>query len=123
MWMHVGRLVVLLELPTTHLPGRPVTPCPLRVCSRDIVERDERRLADLGRRTVEMFAAAHIASTRLEAAWAEAETIKRQDELIREEEQQEREEEERTAQRLEVGAFVHSLAVVHSLRRGQLESV
>lgn len=30
--------------------------------SKDFVERDERRLAELGRRTVEMFALAHIFS-------------------------------------------------------------
>ena len=35
--------------------------------SRDVVERDEGRLADLGRRCVEMFAAAHIAATHMEA--------------------------------------------------------
>ena len=34
--------------------------------SRDVVERDERRLADLGRRCVEMFAAVHIASQHME---------------------------------------------------------
>lgn len=34
--------------------------------SRDSVERDERRLADLGRRCVEMHAAAHIAATYME---------------------------------------------------------
>jgi hypothetical protein len=51
---------------------------------RDSVDRDERRLADLGRRAVEIFAAAHIASCHMEAAWVEAETIKRQDALIRE---------------------------------------
>ena len=34
--------------------------------SRDAVERDERRLADLGRRCVEMFAAVHIASQHME---------------------------------------------------------
>lgn len=39
--------------------------------SRDSVKRDERRLADLGRRCVEMFAAAHIAAAHLEVRrWA-----------------------------------------------------
>jgi len=33
---------------------------------RDGMERDERRLGELGRRTVEMFAIAHIFSERLE---------------------------------------------------------
>ena len=34
------------------------------------MERDERRLADLGRRCVEMFAAAHIASQHMEVRLA-----------------------------------------------------
>jgi hypothetical protein len=65
------------------------------------VERDERRLADLGRRTVEMFGAAHIVEAQLEAAWIEAETIKRQEELIREEEEASRGEAERAAAKAE----------------------
>lgn len=47
------------------------------------MERDERRLAELGRRAVEMFAVAHIFSD-LESAYCEAESIKRQDALIKE---------------------------------------
>ena len=33
---------------------------------RDALERDEKRLAELGRRTVEMFALAHIITEQLE---------------------------------------------------------
>lgn len=47
------------------------------------MERDERRLAELGRRAVEMYAVAHIFA-ELESAYSEAESIKRQDALIRE---------------------------------------
>jgi hypothetical protein len=35
---------------------------------RDALERDERRLAQLGRRTVEMFALAHIFTEQLEVS-------------------------------------------------------
>ncbi|KAG7672953.1 hypothetical protein Ndes2526B_g08521 [Nannochloris sp. 'desiccata'] len=69
--------------------------------SKGSVERDERRLADLGRRTVEMFGAAHIVEAQLEAAWAEAETIKRQEELIREVEEASRGEAVRAAAKAE----------------------
>ncbi|KFM23482.1 MATH domain-containing protein [Auxenochlorella protothecoides] len=69
--------------------------------SRDSVERDERRLADLGRWIMETFAAAEIARLRLEAAWIEAETIKRQDALIREEELLSQEEQLKAALRSE----------------------
>lgn len=51
--------------------------------SSNYVERDERRLAELGRRAVEMYAVAHIFA-ELESAYSEAESIKRQDALIRE---------------------------------------
>ncbi len=51
--------------------------------SSNYVERDERRLAELGRRAVEMFAVAHIFS-ELDSAYSEAESIKRQDALIKE---------------------------------------
>ena len=63
------------------------------------MERDERRLGDLGRRTVEMFALAHIYG-ELEAAYCEAESIKRQDALIREEEEAGQLEGARTAARV-----------------------
>ncbi|XP_008794034.2 TNF receptor-associated factor homolog 1b isoform X2 [Phoenix dactylifera] len=53
--------------------------------NKDSIERDERRLTELGRRTVEIFVLAHIFS-RIEVAYQEAVALKRQEELIREEE-------------------------------------
>ncbi|KAG0474028.1 hypothetical protein HPP92_015885 [Vanilla planifolia] len=50
------------------------------------IENDERRLTELGRRTMEMFVLAHIFS-RIEVAYQEAVALKRQEELIREEEE------------------------------------
>jgi hypothetical protein len=50
------------------------------------VERDEQRLTELGRRTVEMFVLAHLYTNRVEVAYREAVALKRQEELIREEE-------------------------------------
>ncbi|XP_020587073.1 LOW QUALITY PROTEIN: MATH domain-containing protein At5g43560-like, partial [Phalaenopsis equestris] len=47
---------------------------------------DERRLTELGRRTIEIFVLAHIFSSRIEVAHQEAVALKRQEELIREEE-------------------------------------
>ena len=67
--------------------------------SKDYVERDEKRLGDLGRRTVEMYALSHIFG-ELEAAYCEAESIKRQDALIREEEEAGQLEGARTAARI-----------------------
>ncbi len=52
---------------------------------RDSIERDEKRLAELGRRTVEMFVISHIFCEKLEIAYREAEALKRQDQLIAEE--------------------------------------
>ncbi|KAG2491763.1 hypothetical protein HYH03_009924 [Edaphochlamys debaryana] len=52
---------------------------------RDSIERDEKRLAELGRRTIEMFVIAHIFCEKLEIAYREAEALKRQDQLIAEE--------------------------------------
>ncbi|XP_078436714.1 TNF receptor-associated factor homolog 1a-like isoform X2 [Wolffia australiana] len=49
------------------------------------IELDERRLTELGRRTVEMFAVNHIFSM-IEIAYQEAVAFRRQEELIREEE-------------------------------------
>ncbi|KAK9834319.1 hypothetical protein WJX81_006825 [Elliptochloris bilobata] len=66
--------------------------------SKDYVERDERRLTELGRRAVEMFAAAHIFAA-LQEAHSEAESIKRQDALIQEEEEAGRAEDARAAAR------------------------
>ncbi|XP_020095243.1 MATH domain-containing protein At5g43560-like isoform X2 [Ananas comosus] len=53
--------------------------------NKDSTERDERRLMELGRRTLEIFVLAHIFS-RIEVAYQEAVALKRQEELIREEE-------------------------------------
>eukprot|EP00850_Spirogloea_muscicola_P015436 SM000118S25579 [mRNA] locus=s118:80233:87490:+ [translate_table: standard] len=53
---------------------------------KDSAERDERRLTELGRRTVEMFVLAHLFSNRVEVAYREAVALMRQEELIREEE-------------------------------------
>ncbi|XP_077231158.1 TNF receptor-associated factor homolog 1a-like [Tasmannia lanceolata] len=54
--------------------------------NKDSIERDERRLTELGRRIVEIFVLAHIFSNRIEIAYQEAVALKRQEELIREEE-------------------------------------
>ncbi|KAL8158306.1 TNF receptor-associated factor homolog 1a-like isoform X2 [Apium graveolens] len=53
--------------------------------SKDSIERDERRLTELGRWTIEIFVLAHIFS-KIEVAYQEAVALKRQEELIREEE-------------------------------------
>jgi hypothetical protein len=62
----------------------------------DAVERDERRLAELGRRTIEMFVLSHVFVNHVEIAFREAEALMRQEALIAEEE-----EAERLAQQLE----------------------
>ncbi|XP_017226631.1 TNF receptor-associated factor homolog 1a isoform X3 [Daucus carota subsp. sativus] len=54
--------------------------------SKDSIVRDERRLTELGRRTIEIFVLAHIFSSKIEVAYQEAVALKRQEELIREEE-------------------------------------
>ncbi|KAL3634513.1 hypothetical protein CASFOL_021567 [Castilleja foliolosa] len=53
--------------------------------NQDSIERDERRLTELGRRTIETFFLAHIFS-KIEVAYQEADSLKKQEELIREEE-------------------------------------
>ncbi|XWS39219.1 hypothetical protein CRYUN_Cryun18bG0031600 [Craigia yunnanensis] len=53
--------------------------------NKDSIERDERRLTELGRRTVEIFVLAYIFSNKIEVAYQEAVALKRQEELIREE--------------------------------------
>ncbi|XP_074345967.1 TNF receptor-associated factor homolog 1b-like isoform X2 [Apium graveolens] len=53
--------------------------------SKDSIERDERRLTELGRRTIDIFVLAHIFS-KIEVAYQEAVALIRQEELIREEE-------------------------------------
>ncbi|KAL1191312.1 TNF receptor-associated factor-like protein [Cardamine amara subsp. amara] len=50
-------------------------------------ERDEKRLTELGRRTVEIYVLSHIFSNKIEVAYQEAIAWKRQEELIREEEE------------------------------------
>ncbi|KAK4783653.1 hypothetical protein SAY86_008027 [Trapa natans] len=54
--------------------------------NKDPVEHDERRLTELGWRTLEIFVLAHIFSYKIEVAYQEAVALKRQEELIREEE-------------------------------------
>ncbi|KAI0498060.1 hypothetical protein KFK09_021301 [Dendrobium nobile] len=53
--------------------------------NKESIERDERRLTELGQKTIEIFVVAHIFS-RIEVAYQEAVALKRQEELIREEE-------------------------------------
>ncbi|KAG8092975.1 hypothetical protein GUJ93_ZPchr0012g20390 [Zizania palustris] len=53
--------------------------------NKDSIERDDRRLVELGWKTLEFFVLAHIFS-RIEVAYQEAVALKRQEELIREEE-------------------------------------
>ncbi|XP_022154806.1 MATH domain-containing protein At5g43560-like isoform X2 [Momordica charantia] len=67
--------------------------------NKDSIERDERRLTELGRRTVEIFVLAHIFS-KVEVAYQEAVALKRQEELIREEEAAWQAEIEQKARRL-----------------------
>jgi hypothetical protein len=62
----------------------------------DAVERDEKRLAELGRRTIEMYVLSHVFVNQVEKAFKEAEALMRQEALIAEEE-----EAERLAQQLE----------------------
>lgn len=50
-------------------------------------DADERRLADLGRRTIEMFTISHIFASKLQAAFEEEQALLRQEALIREEEE------------------------------------
>ena len=51
--------------------------------SSNYVERDEKRLADLGRRAIEIYAVSHILR-ELESVHSMEESIKRQDALIKE---------------------------------------
>mmetsp|Transcript_12537 Transcript_12537/g.35224 ORF Transcript_12537/g.35224 Transcript_12537/m.35224 type:complete len:1065 (+) Transcript_12537:198-3392(+) len=66
---------------------------------KDSVDRDERRLAELGRRTVEMYVMSHVYTENLEVSYREEESLKRQEALIREEEEKERIEDERAQAR------------------------
>ncbi|KAJ8768430.1 hypothetical protein K2173_021583 [Erythroxylum novogranatense] len=54
--------------------------------NKDSIERDDIRLTELGRRTMEIFVLSHIFNHRIEVAYQEAVALKRQEELIREEE-------------------------------------
>ncbi|KAF9608922.1 hypothetical protein IFM89_012090, partial [Coptis chinensis] len=54
--------------------------------NKESIERDERRLTELGRRSVEIFVLSHIFSNKVEVAYQESVALKRQEELIREEE-------------------------------------
>ncbi|CAH2046592.1 unnamed protein product [Thlaspi arvense] len=75
----------------------------------EAIERDEKRLTELGRRTVEIFALTHIFSTscnfsekcsnKIEVAYQEAIAWRRQEELIREEEEEVLAENEQKAKR------------------------
>ncbi|XP_061359175.1 TNF receptor-associated factor homolog 1a-like isoform X1 [Gastrolobium bilobum] len=53
--------------------------------NKDSIERDERRLTELGRRTLEIFVLAHIFSNKIEVSYQHAVALKIQEELIREE--------------------------------------
>ncbi|MCD9561264.1 hypothetical protein HAX54_020269 [Datura stramonium] len=64
--------------------------------NKDSIERDERRLTELGRRTIEIFVLAHIFS-KIEVSYQEAVALKRQEELIREEEEAETEQKAKKA--------------------------
>ena len=63
--------------------------------SRDSGERDERRLAELGRAAVQTYVVAHIFLEKLAAAHGEVEALARQQALIEEEERGEAEAETR----------------------------
>ncbi|XP_051127006.1 TNF receptor-associated factor homolog 1b-like isoform X2 [Andrographis paniculata] len=54
--------------------------------TKDPIEQEERRLTELGRRTLEVFILSHVFS-KIEVAYQEAVALKRQEELIREEEE------------------------------------
>ncbi|GJT37853.1 translation initiation factor eIF-2B subunit beta [Tanacetum coccineum] len=54
--------------------------------SKESIEHDERRLTEVGRRTIELFVISHIFSSKIKVEYQEAVALKRQDELIREEE-------------------------------------
>lgn len=69
--------------------------------AKDSAERDEIRLVDLARLTIEVFAMSHIAKESIEKSWIEAEIIRRQEELIREEEEASKDEAERLAAKAE----------------------
>eukprot|EP00201_Polytomella_parva_P021108 CAMPEP_0175039524 /NCGR_PEP_ID=MMETSP0052_2-20121109/641_1 /TAXON_ID=51329 ORGANISM="Polytomella parva, Strain SAG 63-3" /NCGR_SAMPLE_ID=MMETSP0052_2 /ASSEMBLY_ACC=CAM_ASM_000194 /LENGTH=699 /DNA_ID=CAMNT_0016301405 /DNA_START=595 /DNA_END=2690 /DNA_ORIENTATION=- len=61
-----------------------------RLAALDSSEANERRLSELGRRTVEVFVMTYIISHRLESEFQNAESMKRMDRLIYEEEEESR---------------------------------
>jgi hypothetical protein len=69
--------------------------------AKDLAERDEIKLIDLARLTLEVFAMTQIAEQNIDKAWMEAEIIRRQEELIREEEEASKDEAERLAAKAE----------------------
>ncbi|XP_020258146.1 MATH domain-containing protein At5g43560-like isoform X2 [Asparagus officinalis] len=96
-----------LESPHLSLPSKEEKGLPIRSkdgCSgdefnKDSILRDERRLTELGRRTLEIFVLAHIFSNRIEIAYQEAVALRRQEELILEEEKAEKAENEKREKR------------------------
>ncbi|CAM8921261.1 unnamed protein product [Rhodiola kirilowii] len=67
--------------------------------SKDTIERDERRLTELGRRTVEIFVLAHIFSNKIEVAYQEAVSLRMQEDLIREEAESEKKTKHRSTEK------------------------
>ncbi|GJT22204.1 hypothetical protein Tco_0892141 [Tanacetum coccineum] len=53
---------------------------------KESIERDERRLTEVGCRTIELFVLSHIFSSKIEVEYQEVVALKRQKELIHEEE-------------------------------------
>lgn len=54
---------------------------------QDTGDRDERRLAELGRQVVEVFVAGHMFESKIQAAYREAAALRLQEELLKEEEE------------------------------------
>ncbi|BAC03272.1 P0490D09.24 [Oryza sativa (japonica cultivar-group)] len=99
MFVLAGDVIALLERAALEpLPCQPVSPKDDK-CSQSrtkdgssgevnkvSIEREERRLTELGQKIIETFALSHIFSG-IEVAYQEAVALKRQEELIREEEE------------------------------------
>ncbi|KAG9143081.1 hypothetical protein Leryth_006331, partial [Lithospermum erythrorhizon] len=94
MFVLVDDVLLLLErvatepLPPKHEKGpqnRMKDGSPGEDFNKDSIEPDERRLTELGRRTIETFVLSHIFS-KIEVAYQDVVALKRQEELIREEE-------------------------------------
>uniref|UniRef100_A0A0D3EUP0 MATH domain-containing protein n=1 Tax=Oryza barthii TaxID=65489 RepID=A0A0D3EUP0_9ORYZ len=99
MFVLAGDVIALLERAALEpLPCQPVSPKDDKCsqsrtkdgCSGEVnkvsIEREERRLTELGQKIIETFALSHIFSG-IEVAYQEAVALKRQEELIREEEE------------------------------------